>query len=338
MSANQLELQIITVSENIMSLDFESINSAAPQVAPWNTLTLEDFFTSVEDLKKNLEYIKEASVLHTIPWNILNSLHGQLNNTFTHCKNFITSANQQNFHQAMQHVEACRTNMQTWGINRIYFSNVEFESKSQLLNDEIQKFLAHNREIETIKQNVNKLIEPAVAGSLSKSFENRKADLNRNQVRWFWASASMALISLITTYCVVSSIIGVFEDKEVVELFKNPTNGSGILWTSVFLRIGILLPVYSLFAFAFSQYKKERDLEEIYAHKAAVATSLPNYGDLAVDNGVKDQILSEASKVIFTIPSLNASKIANKQDGSTGVDQVNELIGSITKLIPKAKD
>jgi hypothetical protein len=98
----------------------------------------------------------------------------------------------------------------------------------------------------------------------------------------------------------------------------------------------VLLPIYSIFVFSFLQYKKERDLEEEYAHKAAVATSLPNYGSLAVENGVKDQILSEASKVIFTSPS--PKKVSSGKEETIGVSQINSLLSNIQKLIPKNKE
>ncbi|OOQ68215.1 hypothetical protein C1S86_25495 [Vibrio parahaemolyticus] len=337
MPKNQLEKQILTAAENLLALDFTPISKLETQLPAWNNLNVDDFIVCVDALKTTLSLFEGEGIIQNVPWNILNSLHGQINNAFTHCNNFLSSKNQQHFHQAFQHVESCRTNMQTWGLDRTYFSVQELESKSQLLDDEIQKFLSHNREVELIKQNVNKLIEPAVAGSLSKSFENRKQDLNKNQNRWFWVSVVMAITSLVATLSIVSSIIGVFNNQEVIELIKGATNSSGILWYSVLLRIGILVPVYSLFAFSFGQYRKERNLEEIYAHKAAVATSLPNYGDLAVDNEVKDQILSEASKVIFTSPS-SSSKSSSKSENLAGLEQVNQLMGSIHKLIPKSKE
>lgn len=336
MPTNQLEQQILTVVDNLLALDFSSFNENPPNLTPWKNLDLNDYLIAVDDLKKSIEGFKQDGFLSSIPWNILHSLHGQLNNAFTHSQNFINAKDQQQFHQAFQQVEGVRTNLQTWGLNHLYVLGKELEDKSQLLDDEIQKVLAHNREVESIKQNVNKLIEPAVAGSLSKSFENRKNDLNTNQNRWFWASVIAAITSLVTTYSVVSSIIGIFDNDAVIEIIKNSENGSEVLWSSVLLRVGVLVPVYALFGLSFSQYKKERNLEEEYAHKAAIATSLPNYGDLAVDNQVKDQILSEASNVIFTSPS--KEKIEKSNEKNVGLDQVNQLMASINKLVPKAKD
>lgn len=99
------------------------------------------------------------------------------------------------------------------------------------------------------------------------------------------------------------------------------------------LRIGALLPIFSIFGLAFSQYRKERNLEEEYAHKSAVASSLPNYADLAVVDDVKDQILSEASSVIFVSPTSQSTGKSGKEV-SVPIKDINELLGSIKKLIP----
>jgi hypothetical protein len=336
MPTEQLEQQILTLSDNFLKLDFSSLEDQNIGISPWNGLDLSDYLAAVQSLKNNIALLKEAGVLSSIPWNIMSSLHGTLNNAFTHSRSFINSKNQQQFHHAFQEVEGMRTNLQTWGINELYFLSKEYEQKSQLLDNEIQRFLNYNQEVESIKHNVHQLIEPAVAGSLSKSFDNRKGDLHTNQKRWFWASVTTASIALISTYFVVFSIIGVFNSEAVISFIKDSTIGSGLLWLSVLLRIGLLLPIYSLFGLSFAQYRKERILEEEYAHKAAVATSLPNYGDLAVDNQVKDQILSEASKVIFTSPS--NEKKEPSDDQIVGLEQLNRLMVSINKLVPKAKE
>lgn len=340
MSKEQLVRQALTTAESIVNLDFTPIEELETQYAEWNSQTKGDFINCLGDLKNTLKTFESEgegeSVLNNIPFNILKSLVSQLQAVLTHCNNFLNQKTQQQFHQAFQQVETCRTQVQTWGLDKTYYLVRDLESKSQLLDDEIQKFLAHNRDVEVIKQNVGKLIEPAVAGSLSKSFENRRNDLNSYQSRWFIVSVIMALVSIGATFMTVSSVIGIFENEEIITLIQNSKNGSGIIWYSVLLRIGILIPIFSLFAFSFGQYRKERSLEEIYAHKAAVATSLPNYGDLAVDNEVKDQILSEASKVIFTSPS-NTTEPSHKNENIV-LDQVNQLMNQINKLVPKPKD
>lgn len=98
------------------------------------------------------------------------------------------------------------------------------------------------------------------------------------------------------------------------------------------MRSSILLPLYVAFGVAFSQYKKERDFEEQYAHKAAVAVSLPNYGDLTRDPAVRDQIVSAATNVIFS--TTNNKRIETKASDK-GLDSIKEVLASITKLLPR---
>lgn len=198
----------------------------------------------------------------------------------------------------------------------------------------MQKLAQHNQDVEALRSNVRELIEPAVAGSLSKSFSDRKGELHGNQVRWFWASCITAVLGVAVTVWVVASIVGIFTNDIVRDMLAEAAqqNTSSILWTTVALRLAVLPPLYAIFAFAFAQYRKERNLEEEYAHRAAVATSLPNYGDLAVDNAVKDQILSEASGVIFSSPLLTRQSGSREDMGA--LEEVNKLLTGLNKLTP----
>ena len=330
--------QILTIHQNVLNLNFDVFkNDPGGPYPEWNNLGIDDYIEAYEDMLRTQVSMFENNIIGILPWNIVHGMISQLNNVLQHCQQFHQQKTPQTFHQAFAQIENMRTNYLAWGIKYLIQIGKELEEKSNLIDIEIQKLLNANKEIGTIKDNVNKLIEPAIAGSLSKSFSNRKNDLHTNLTRWFWASATTALLSICATIWIVASIVGVFSDNEVIKILKeNNSHLDGLFWSTVFLRIAILLPIYSVFAFAFSQYRKERNLEESYAHKAAVATSLPNYGDLAVEPGVKDQILSEASKVIFTSP---ISEKDHKTESKTyGVGEINELLDNLRKLMLKVKE
>lgn len=284
-----------------------------------------------------IEGVFESEILDNAPFNLLNGMNSQLNATHQHLKAFVGNRAQGPFQNAFQHIENIRTNIQQWGFRYESVLGKDIEERSKLIDAEITNLLSNKADIDALKKSVNSLIEPAVAGSLSKSFADRKDALHKNQNRWFWASVVMAIASVIATAVIVGSIVGIFNSAEVLSAIESSKNGvDGIIWTTVGLRVGALLPIYSIFAFAFLQHKKERDLEEEYAHKAAVATSLPNYGSLAVEDGVKDQILSEASKVIFTSPS--PKKESKGREETIGISQLNGLLSNIQKLTPKTKE
>jgi len=337
MSREALINQGKLVFENIKGIDQAKLLIDPGNLPPWQNLTFDDFIESFNDIVDVMNSIYEDGILSKCPFNIIQGLNAQITQTFNQLNAFNTNKAHQHFHASFQHIETLRTHIQQWGLRYEAVLGQDIEERSKIIDDELAKILSNKTEIESIKNSVNSLIEPAVAGSLSKSFSDRKDALHKNQDRWFNVSIVTAAISLISTIIIVWSIVGVFSSDEVLKALENSKNGSdGIIWSTVFLRIGALLPIYSIFLLSFLQYKKERDLEEEYAHKAAVATSLPNYGGLAVENSVKDQILSEASKVIFTSPS---NKNSNVEKGETiGVTQLNGLLGNIQKLVPKIKE
>lgn len=323
--------------DNIKNIDKDKLFENPGNLQPWNGLVFEDFTSAYDDLIESLEIIYQNNVLDSLPFNLINGMNGQLNNVLQHCNQFLSNKNQQHFQNAFQQVESLRTNIHTWGLKYLTILGQEVEEKIRIVNSEINNILSKKSEIDSLKSNVESLIEPAVAGSLSKSFSERQNELHENLNKWFWVSAITAVLSIVATLLIVGSIVGVFESEIVAEAIKKSGNSSeGVIWSTVALRLGILLPIYSVFGFSFMQYRKERDLEEEYAHKSAVATSLPNYGDLAIDDKVKDQILSEASKVIFNAPTKRS--IDKEKSEIPSLDQLNKLIGSIQKLVPKPKE
>ena len=102
------------------------------------------------------------------------------------------------------------------------------------------------------------------------------------------------------------------------------------LWPIFVIRSIVLLPVFAAFGFSIAQYRKERDFEEEYAHKAAVAVSLPNYGDLARDQSVRDQIVTGATNVIFSSPTARA-KESEKADAV--ISGIREIVDSVGKAV-----
>ena len=331
--------QLKTSFENLERLNFEAFSQDPGNYNPWNNLDINDFLESYEDVISTLRRAIDQDIFQRLPWNILNSLIGSINNTYKYCQNlFNAKGNQQHFQNAFQQLENLRTQLNSWGI--YYYSHLggQLEEKSKLIDSELQKLLSHNKEIETIKENVKNLIEPAVAGSLSKSFSERKKDLNENQKKWFWVTVILAICCIVATVIIVSSIVSLFDNEKILSALQEyiKSNGSkSLILPVVLLRIAILLPLYSIFVLAFMQYKKERNLEEEYAHKYAVATSLPNYGDLAVDDKVKDQILAEASQVIFVSPV--KSERQKEKETTKGIADLTELIKNLNSLVGKSK-
>ncbi|MEX2411336.1 MAG: hypothetical protein WD607_08210 [Candidatus Paceibacterota bacterium] len=327
---NQIEQNI----ENLKGIDIQSIGEA--NLPDWNELSVKDFQNSIDEVVQIIETSLEQSIFENLPFNIVNSAKSQLSKTVQLIQSFINQANQQNFHKAFQQLESYRTNLRNWGIYSYVNYEYNIEEKIKSFDNEYQDFLSKKHDIDELKKNVQQLIEPAVSGSLSKSFSDRKKEINKNTFIWLVISIVAALLAIFATVYVVNSLVSTFtipesaSPEQIQELInERPSYGLMNL-----IRLGILFPVYSFFLYAFNQYKKERNLEEEYAHRAAVATSLPNYGDLAVDPSVKDQIVSGASNVVFGSPIHHQSNNENSTEDMS-IDKLQDLFDSMRKLINK---
>ncbi len=222
-----------------------------------NGADVSDFHDAFESLIESLEAIFENEVLVDLPFNLVHSLVNQINKTVQACSQFQNNRNQQQFQAAIQQVESLRTNLQTWGLTSLSILGSDVQRKVSQINEELNAAIAKRAEVEQLKSNVESLIQPAVSGSLSKAFSDRKNALEGKESKWFWTSVISASIAVVATIVIVLSIVGFFEGASAgpdeLESTKN-----GILWSTIALRLGILLPIYSIFGLAFAQYAKER--------------------------------------------------------------------------------
>lgn len=183
------------------------------------------------------------------------------------------------------------------------------------------------RQADEIRSRIETL---GVTFSLSTSFESRRKSLYWGRVVWLAIAIVLAAFSIWKTFDFAVAVAGIIEKS---------INGSGayppsLVWAYLAIRSMILVPLFVAFAFSFSQYKKERDLEEEYAHKAAVANSLPSYGQMANDPSVRDQIITGATSVIFSSPVHRKSASGDKD---ISVDAATKLLDSISKIVERGK-
>lgn len=327
--------QISKTWENISSLNIEQV-IASGNFSPWNDLTGDDYLNAFGDLRDVMESAIEQDSLRTFPYNIVNSLQGRLNNVLQQTQQFINSKDQSSFQNSLSQIEGLRTNLRTWGLHSFVTYGQEIESKVQSFDTEYNKILERSKEIQDLKSSVENLIKPAVAGSLSKAFSDRQEKLTKKSQKWFWAFLISGIVTAISTALVLHQIIDVltieFPESATNEQIESLISKQPSSFYIQFLRAAILFPLVYLFGLSFSQYKKERNLEEEYAHRSAVSTSLPNYGDLAGDPKVKDQIISSATEVIFTTP---IDKRIQSKKSNNNMTEVKQLIDSLGKLLPQ---
>lgn len=332
MPYTNLITQIETNVQNLNGLNLD--NSLAKAYQAWNNLSPQDLRNSLDELLEVMNNLVEQGGLEKLTHNILNSLNSAISTTYTQLNSFSVTGNQANYQNSLNQLESLRTNLRTWGLKNYVLYESKLESIADNYQTEYQRIIKYGAEIEVLKNSVENLIEPAVAGSLSEAFTTRKKEINSGRLIWMWLTIIMGITSIVATVIVANSLSSILAPQISSELTPEQVNKLRSIsiptTTLIALRVGVLLPIYSIFVYFFSQYNKERNFQEEYAHRAAVASSLPNYGNLVGEQSVKDQIISNATQVVFDSPI--GSKFKGKNE-SKSLDDVNSLLEKITKLL-----
>jgi heme oxygenase len=281
----------------------------------WDGLSFDEFVSTFEKVRGVLKSALEKDIFRRMPFAHVNGIHSTLQNLIPLVQQFISSRDFGTFQNAANHVDSLHHVLHAYGVVAQVEGVADATRVRELFEGELGRLTKSNSDAEILTKNVRALIEPAVSGSLSKSFSDRVRNLFWTRV--FWAVAAVAL-----------GIWGLVEATLLVSDLKTIMS-SGSFWVSLATRSIVLLPIYIGFGFVVSQYKKERDFEEEYAHKAALSTSLPNYRDLAKEDAVKDQIASKAAEVIFSPPTDRTKSDVNK--ATPLIASVKELVDSVGK-------
>jgi hypothetical protein len=253
----------------------------------------------------------------------IESLLQALHNSYAQLK---ASRDQNSWQAFSPQLDSLAYHLRLFGVPYLNVGGMQLERASSTLSSELERLTTARTEVEKLRDEVKTLIAPAVAGSLSQAFTARKDILLRGRIAWGLIALCLGAYCIHATYAFASAVGDALVNAKV-------SSGVGeMMWLSVVIRSAVLLPLYAAFGFSFAQYKKERDFEEEYAHKAAVATSLPNYGDLTREPAVRDQIVTGATNVIFSTPT---SKAPERDRSDKALVGMKEVFDSIAKLLPR---
>ena len=287
-----------------------------------------------EEAKKTMRFILETldglnavDAWNELSWHAYNNLEGLFQTLITYFTQLKSNPDQSSFQNFIPQLDSMAYHLRMFGIPDLAYGSAQIERTSAALTLEQEKITSLRVEVEKIRNDVKNLIAPAVAGSLSKAFTERKNILFWGRVVWGLIAFALGWYCINATYNFANAI----GEALAVNKQSQSVLGNDLLWVSVLIRSIVLIPLYAAFGFSFTQYKKERDFEEEYAHKAAVATSLPNYGDLTREPAVRDQIVTGATNVIFSTPT---SRQIDNLSSDKVFGGIKDVIDSLSKLIP----
>ncbi|MDR0801372.1 hypothetical protein [Fluviicola sp.] len=190
-----------------------------------------------------------------------------------------------------------------------------FEEKLKFVEDKKAFFEERNIYLQN-------LIGREVGVSLFETFKQRKTELTKPVSKWLWIVIGMATLTFI-------SIITIF------------TNGFG-LWGEVpkdFTTIQLItntiktFPFFFLLFYAISQYNKERNFQEEYAFKSAVALTIKAYADIVVDEKLKDEMIISSVNAVYKSPTVEKGR--NKKENNEILETAKELLGTAVDIVKK---
>ncbi|WP_431158658.1 hypothetical protein [Winogradskyella poriferorum] len=311
-------------SEDLSILWAEDTN-----IQKWNNLDSSEIQLLVEETIELLAIAIDKNLLVGLPFNYLNGINNSLNNfnsQFQSVKGLQQNQLRNQHHNPLNQINSVNSSIRNSGLYSLIKLSPDIPETDKLIQQQLVNINARKEELDKLTTQVRTLLSPAVADRLSTAFSKRKEHIFWQKISWL----ALVIISIGTAIYYTSDVT-----NTITELI-NPVEKSGkvddsttigIIWI---LRLLILFPIYYVVFFAIKQYSKERKLEEVYAHKSAIAETLPSYPELLTEKSVGDQITSEAASVIFSPAEKETEK---KERGKNyKIEDIKELIDVATKV------
>lgn len=320
--------------ENLENEDFKVLKVFGGRAQPWQNQSPEEIEELIHDTLRILRIAIEEDLLTTIPFNLLNGMNTHLNNFFTQysaLKNTTPEQIQNQHHSPLNQIQAANSLLRQSGIYALALLGPDIEVKRTSIDDQLSKVSQANADIIKLQEQIKSLINPAAADSLSSAFDKRRFEISIQKWIWAFIVSCSVVLAMYVTYDITDSISDLVSQIENGGGSNKPVDPNDIplVW---FMRVLLLAPSYLLVFFSFKQYVRERMLEENYAHKSAIAQTLPSYSELVTDSKVRDEITSSATRVAFQLPKTTEDNHKNSNHNSTLLNDLSDKVEKLLKL------
>lgn len=254
----------------------------------YNTLksNLEKSISSFNDYvdEKNLELNKIANLLVTANTQLtdINSVVSNATNKDTEIDGIL-----KNIKDKVTTVSESITEYET-DFTEIKTDNSDLKLQLETAIANALKDLKKSKEgiefVESNKEEIIRLTGMAADGALGSKFDQRQDKLDKGLTIWKWAIPIMSILAGAWVVIVFKYLVPDFKDE----------------WVNILVSIIKTSPGFILLGFVFSQYKKERNLQEEYAFKSAVAMTLTAYSEM-LSNSDKENNVSRQQMLLKSI-------------------------------------
>ena len=211
------------------------------------------------------------------------------------------------------------------------FKTIETQSEEKLvkLEEQISKFNEHLKYVESKREYfeertnyLNDLIGREVGASLFETFKQRKKELEQPVVKWRRIVIGMAILTFIAIVAIFTNIFGLLGDvPQHIDTFRLITNSIKTL------------PFFFLLFYSIAQYNKERNFQEDYAFKSAVALTIKAYADIIQKDELKDELIIKSVANVYKSPTIYKTK-KTKEDNSI-IETAKDLLTTAIEVMKK---
>lgn len=196
-----------------------------------------------------------------------------------------------------------------------------FEAKKE----EFDGHLTFAKDTETYLQakrdEINKLTSFAADGALGHSFNARRDTLDTTVIFWRRLLPWVTVATIIWMLVIFSGGFG------FVPLLSSATPNP---WLNLLLNTLKTSPLVLFLIFIIKQYNRERNLQEEYAFRAAVAMTISAYADKLTTEENKEKIVLESVQRVYTSPRITAP------DGGFGLRLPSREMADVLKNLTEA--
>lgn len=173
----------------------------------------------------------------------------------------------------------------------------DLETALQKALDNLKISKEGNDFIESNRAEIVRLTGMAADGTLGSKFDQRQQKLTDGLSFWKWGVPGVTILSIIW----------------VLVVFTCLAANLGNVWINLLVNLIKTSPSFILMGFVFSQYNKERNLQEEYAFKSAVAMTLTAYSNMLENkdeelNKTRQEMLLKSIEQVYNQPRIHAEK------------------------------
>lgn len=161
------------------------------------------------------------------------------------------------------------------------------------------------------------LIGREVGASLFETFKQRKIELHGPVIFWRWAVPTMAIATIAWVFFLFS------HQPDITKI--------NLWWQAFAVNTLKSIPAIFLLLFTINQYRKERNFQEEYAFKSAVALTIDAYSSRINDLNNKDKLIMEAVLSIYKTPI--EEKHSERMKTKTALDTIKTMVDTTKELV-----